>query len=78
MSNSQIEELRKKWEDNNISYYEIGQIFNIMDQLEKHFDETVKRLRTYNGEIENKIEEIEPLKEVVKLQHEAIKILIER
>lgn len=76
--NSQIEALKEKWKDNNISYDEIGQVFNIIEQLEKHFDETVKRLRTYNENKEKQLEEIEPLKEVVKLQHEAIRILIER
>ena len=42
MSNPQIEELRKKYEDNIISYDEIGMLFNAIDTLDIKNQENIR------------------------------------
>lgn len=44
--NSQIEELRKKYEDNIISYDEIGMLFNAIDTLDIKNQENNERVLT--------------------------------
>lgn len=76
--NSQIEALKEKWKDKKLNDEDIEFLFNSFEQLENHFDIRLKQNRIYYEEKVKQLEEIEPLKEVVKLQHEAIGILIER
>lgn len=42
MKNSQVEELRKKWEENNISYDEIGMLFSAIDILDIKNEENIR------------------------------------
>ena len=76
--NSQIQSLKEKWKDKKLNDEDISFLFNSFEQLENHFDIRLKQNRIYYEEKVKQLEEIEPLKEVIKLQHEAIGILIER
>ena len=69
--NSQIEALKEKWKDKKLNDEDIGFLFNSFEQLENHFNIILEQNRIY-------YEKMEALKDVVKLQHEAIGILIER
>lgn len=76
--NSQIEALKEKWKDKKLNDEDIAFLFNSFEQLENHFDIRLKQNRIYYEEKVKQLEEIDKIKEVVKLQHEAIGILIER
>lgn len=76
--NSQIEVLKEKWKNKKLNVEDLAFLFNSFEQLENRFDIRLKQNRIYYEEKVKQLEEIEPLKEVVKLQHEAIGILIER
>ena len=76
--NSQIEALKEKWKDKKLNDEDIAFLFNSFDQLENHFDIRLEQNRIYYNEKVKQLEKMETLKDVVKLQHEAIGILIER
>ena len=76
--NSQIETLKEKWKDKKLNDEDIEFLFNSFEQLENHFDIRLKQNRIYYEEKVKQLEDMETLKEVVKLQHEAIGILIVR
>lgn len=76
--NSQIELLKEKWKDKKLNDEDIAFLFNSFEQLENHFDIRLKQNRIYYEEKVKQLEEIDKIKEVVKLQHEAIGILIGR
>ena len=76
--NSQIEALKEKWKDKKLNDEDIAFLFNSFEQLENHFDIRLKQNRIYYEEKVKQLEGMETLKDVVKLQHEAIGILIER
>ena len=76
--NSQIQSLKEKWKDKKLNDEDIAFLFNSFEQLENHFDIRLKQNRIYYEEKVKQLEEIDKIKEVVKLQHEVIEILIER
>jgi len=76
--NTQIQSLKEKWKNKKLNDEDIAFLFNSFEQLENHFDIRLKQNRMYYEEKVKQLEEIDKIKEVVKLQHEAIGILIER
>lgn len=76
--NSQIEALKEKWKNKKLNDEDIAFLFNSFEQLENHFDIRLKQNRIYYEEKVKQLEEIDTIKEVLKLQHKTIGILIER
>jgi hypothetical protein len=76
--NSQIEELRKKYEDNNISYDEIGLLFSAIYTMDNIYQERLKNNRDYIEKLREDSFQVDKLKGIIELQQEIILKLIER
>lgn len=79
-NNNQIEELRKKYKDNMISYDEIGMLFNVIDVLDrksKQDNETIKYYLNsqYGKEVTNKVQ-LSSLYGIHKERHKNVDIYI--